>query len=265
MLLDCSTAGISKALYMHGERELDMVEVVKELCVGAEAILDLGANIGYYSLLMRRESSSAFILAIEPDPRNFHLLTLNMGSYNNVQCLNVAAGLEDGTAPMVVSEKSNLNTLVSSELNDDVSTKIVKVMSFDTLLEYFPNQKFDFLRMDIEGFEYEIFLALIDAIDKFQFKPKILFEVHTPLYNKKNRNMGVVLEKFCNKYKYKIETLITSGEGLKYFSTKNMRYEKKIRSDGFERYVYKNVSLNTACESLMHEEKVVRYLLISPL
>ena len=267
MLLDRQTDGISRALFLNGERELDMVQIVRELCKGSNAILDLGANIGYYTLLMERESADCFILAIEPDIRNFRLLELNVASYcqkGKVFCLNVAAGKNDGFAKMAVAEKSNLNTLVALDSQQDEETIEVEVNSFTSLINYFPEKKFDFLRMDIEGFEYEIFQALLDNLDDLEFKPKILFESHSPLYSEDNRNMGDILYKFCDKYNYAVSKIVSSGEGATYFNKHNLSVSQEIKSDGFVRNFYDDPPIDLVCDSLMQKNKVVRYVLVEP-
>ena len=54
MLLDLKTDGVSRALAFYGVRELDKVELINELNLKGKNVLDLGSNIGYYSLILSK-------------------------------------------------------------------------------------------------------------------------------------------------------------------------------------------------------------------
>ena len=76
--------------------------VVNEVRPGDVAI-DLGAHIGYYTLLLARlVGPTGRVLAFEPDPDNFALLSRNveMNGYANVELFNAAASDRPGRSPL---------------------------------------------------------------------------------------------------------------------------------------------------------------------
>ncbi len=56
-----------------------------------DVILDIGANVGYFTRFARRLFPRARIVAVEPHPENFALLTTHTGDHNTVM-LNKALG-----------------------------------------------------------------------------------------------------------------------------------------------------------------------------
>jgi FkbM family methyltransferase len=66
-----------------------------------DRVLDIGANIGYYTLLFARQvGPSGRVFAVEPDPANFGLLRRNVArnGYSNVILINKAAADKNQTA-----------------------------------------------------------------------------------------------------------------------------------------------------------------------
>ena len=87
MYLDPRDKGISRTLLLFGERELDHRIILKKVLSKNMKVFDIGANIGYYVLM---ESSilgiNGRIAAVEPVPKNMHLLKKNLElNKNNIE------------------------------------------------------------------------------------------------------------------------------------------------------------------------------------
>src|SRR5262249_15912979 len=68
-----------------------------------DVVLDLGANLGYYTLLFaRRVGPTGKVFAFEPDPDNFALLEENVArnGYDNMVLARKAASDKSGTAQL---------------------------------------------------------------------------------------------------------------------------------------------------------------------
>ena len=100
-LLRVTEDSLYQELYVHGEVEFAKVEValslLKRNC--ASTFVDVGANIGHLSIPGLRRGYFETAIAIEPDPINFALCTVNSelnGVSERVTLLHAAAG--DGSA-----------------------------------------------------------------------------------------------------------------------------------------------------------------------
>jgi predicted O-methyltransferase YrrM len=64
-----------------------------------DIVYDVGANIGYTTLLFSHAvGATGTVIAFEPAPRIFRLLTRSLASMENVECLNLAVSSTEGEA-----------------------------------------------------------------------------------------------------------------------------------------------------------------------
>ena len=128
-------------------------------------VLDLGANIGLYTLkLARLVGPTGKVWAFEPDRNNFSLLTknVNINKYNNVTLVNKAVTDETGTGQLFISEENKGDHRIFSEKEKRISVPI-ETVALDSL---FPNEKIDFVKMDIQGAEYLALIGMNEIIRK---------------------------------------------------------------------------------------------------
>lgn len=114
-------------------------------------IIDCGANIGLSVLYLKFQYPAARIIAFEPDPINFEFLQKNVNAYGltDVELRNEAIWKENSTL-----EFTSDGTLGSKLFASDKKNNTVKVKA--TRLKDLLQTKVDFLKIDIEGAEYEV-------------------------------------------------------------------------------------------------------------
>ncbi len=134
-------------------------------------VIDVGANIGYFTLLMARcVGASGKVYAFEPDPENFNLLRKNVriNGYKNVILVKAAVARKKGKIGLFVNENSNAEHSIYS-FSKNQKKILVNSWSLD---EYFSDKdkKVDFVKLDIQGAEPEALLGMKKLIRK---NPKI--------------------------------------------------------------------------------------------
>jgi FkbM family methyltransferase len=147
-------------------------------------LLDVGANIGFYSLLARSVvGESGSVHAFEPRSRAFHMLeeSIKENGFHNVYAHNVALGAQDGTAELAFAKDefnlggSQLST--GQELNANlVETESISVKALDEFELRTP--MINMIKIDIEGAEPLFFEGARRTIA--MFKPKIISEINGP-------------------------------------------------------------------------------------
>ena len=119
---------------------------------------DIGAHVGNFSTKMY-EKFECNIYAFEPLDENFKKLTQNLNNYKKIKCFQIALLNFDGY--------SNISSLGASaslfDRNEGSTNKEVVVKSFETFITE-ENIKFvDFVKMNIEGSEYDLLNDIIDS------------------------------------------------------------------------------------------------------
>ena len=173
--------------------------------------IDIGANIGIYTLLLSHLYPKCKVISIEASPTIFEKLKLNCQLNNllpgsNLVLLNKAVSDKDGTR-VEFYEKHSMSTMskefltsISSKIitnkDDELHKEIVRTVTIDNLAETANINEISFLKIDVEGAEV---LVLKGAIN-------ILTE-------KKVRNMIIEYHSFEN-YDYAVKLLDEIGHTI---------------------------------------------------
>lgn len=145
---------------------------------GNEIAIDIGANAGYYTIPLSRHFKEVY--AFEPVPRIYKKLCNNIkiNEITNVKTFPTAVGAVDEVLPYfiqsVVDGDQNINTGLSSlTKRENFKTKEISidVNRLDTL---FPTSKIEFIKVDVEGHEFQVFQGAKQIIIKQ--KPVIIWE-----------------------------------------------------------------------------------------
>ena len=142
-------------------------------------IIDCGANIGISTLYFTHQFPDAEVIAFEPDDTNFAMLQKNVRSWqlNNVKCCKQAVWIE--------------NTTLNFSNNADMGSKIESGSSSNTIqveairLKDILTKKVDFLKIDIEGAEFDV---LLDIKDHLHFVHNMFFEYHGTFQQQQHLN-----------------------------------------------------------------------------
>jgi FkbM family methyltransferase len=155
-----------------------------QLCKCSEVVLDIGANTGIYSLIIKSMNPSAEVFAFEPSNNIFKKLVLNNKINNfNIDCQQV--GISNKTGNQVFYGTPNTNetsaSLSAEKLKnwDGYKGEIIEYnIETITLAQFIENnniKKVDLIKMDIEMHEPEAIQGLGKYLELF--KPVVLIEV----------------------------------------------------------------------------------------
>jgi len=145
---------ISPALARHGVFEPFQTEVMLNEVRPGDVVLDLGAHIGYCTLLLARlVGPSGRVVAFEPDPANFELLRRNVegNGYRNVTLCPLAVSDRCGQARLYRSADNagDHRLHASPEARPSVA---VEAVSLDHVFRDYAG-RVDLIKMDVQGSE----------------------------------------------------------------------------------------------------------------
>lgn len=170
---------IQQQLFWYGYYEKPLGDLIKRILQPGDVFLDIGANIGYFSLLAANNEPTSKIISFEPVKNLFQKLEENISVNNikNITALNVAIGDIDEERELFISAADNLG-MSSFHQPENYSGKKekVKVISIDSWFKTARLSRVDLIKLDIEGSE----LAALKGMQKIlqNFKPLIIAEIN---------------------------------------------------------------------------------------
>lgn len=152
--------------YWHkrGRRERNSMIAVMRLVASTDTVYDVGAHIGYLTLLFARLAAEVY--AFEPTTETLPYLRHNVRSKPNVEIVESAAGAAAGSAEMFVETLTGQNNTLADSFQFERTVaqagrvavhtghQTVPVVTLDDFAaEHSPP---DFVKIDVEGYEWEV-------------------------------------------------------------------------------------------------------------
>ena len=120
-----------------------------------ENILDLGSYIGLSAIYFSSRFPEAKIVCVEPSSDNYALLTLNTRAYSNVTTIKAGIWSHKTELKIVQQIEGDWgNVIAEAEVGD---SDTISALSIGDLVEMYALDKIDFLKIDIEGSEKQVF------------------------------------------------------------------------------------------------------------
>lgn len=247
MILDSNDRGLSHDLLFDPKKQRE--EFASNYIINhfkenpEEVFFDLGCNLGYYSILLSDYFDK--IIGVEPVKSSAEICVLN-SKINHFE--NKFTLIEGAIAPksgfVKIDDKVAKNLVTVSSVFEKGSVGDCKSYTISEICNLQKIKKIDFLKMDIEGYEYEI---IVEGQEEFfKFAPKMIFlEVHFGIldYNKSVelltilKKNGYFVDKAYCEIKYK-------AKWMGFFSVSIQNFFQKILTLHNSGLVFENVDIN---------------------
>ncbi len=196
MYVNPQDTGVAPYLLQWGVYEKDETALFKRIVKKNMTVADIGANIGYYTLLAARlVGDGGQVFAFEPDANNFQLLCENLAlnKCQNVVAVQKAVSNKSGKAKLFL-DKTNLGGHSLTQAN--VKKKAAAVVETVSLDDFFREEqrKIDVIKMDIQGAEMDALQGMTDTLNKNQ---ELL--IFTEFWPSGLRNAGYSPEEFLER------------------------------------------------------------------
>jgi FkbM family methyltransferase len=166
---------------MGHEFEPDNVQLLSLLCDNDSRVLDVGANIGMTALALSQICPRGQIAAIEPIPRTFQYLRRNVAEADsdNIKIFNFALGSKKRLALMQGHPSNFACSFIADNYtipgSDHFSYKVT-VKRLDEAFCELSLDRLDFMKVDVEGFELEVFAGAKKTLNTY--KPIVFLEMN---------------------------------------------------------------------------------------
>lgn len=158
-----------------GKYEENIQRIMRAIIREDWNILDIGANTGVHTVLMATHAPNGTTYAFEPVGYNYRKLNMNvcLSGLKNISTHPWAVGEKTGKLSLKIVRPSRseqgsssfvLNEHLASLGADAFYEEDVNVTSLDEFVKKNEIKKIDFIKMDIEGYEYWALLGLRKTI-----------------------------------------------------------------------------------------------------
>lgn len=151
------------------DSENEEMKILKKLIHVGDTVIDIGANIGFYTLLFRSiVGKTGNVISFEPEPKNFALLkkTISVNKFENVNIYQKAVGNKNSKTKIKLSDKIGSHQISNT---GDIEIDCIR-------LDDYINSA-DFVKLDVEGYEIEVLKGMpnllrqkISLMSEFQIK-----------------------------------------------------------------------------------------------
>ena len=167
---------IGGALFFTGEFERRELELCRKYVSRRSTVIDIGANIGLHSIYFANLAQEGCVLALEPNLDTFDLLRRNVDGKTNIVPLNLAISDSGGVVEFFHASDSAYSSLMDTKRTTIAKTAKVPCMTVDDLVAALKIANVDLVKIDVEGFEYDVLKGMTKTISAFH--PVIFCEIY---------------------------------------------------------------------------------------
>ena len=188
-------------------------------------IIDCGSYIGTSILYFKLNYPNALISGFEPDKTNYSLLKSNIENwdFSDININNAAIWINNESISF--NSAGNMSSRIENDINEINNKQTVKCVRLNDLL----NEEIDFLKIDIEGAEFEV---LKDCSDNLQNIKNLFVEYHGNYSEmfKLNKIVDILLQ---NNFKYCIKEGVSIYSRPFWDQQKNGEYDMLLNIFAF--------------------------------
>ena len=155
---------------LHSNGELTVLQKIAKH--NPAVIIDGGANIGGYSLQINKCSPNARIYAFEPVKSTFNKLKENVSAYKNIIPIEKGLFKNNCTKEINVFASNTHSSLydIKGLSYQSNQKQLIELVSGDDFLKNNEINEVDFLKIDIEGAEYDAIIGFEEHITQGKIK-----------------------------------------------------------------------------------------------
>jgi len=173
LIVDLSSS-VGRSIWLRHFYENDVEKVIRALLAEGDVFLDIGSNVGYFSVIASRiVGAKGEVHSFEAIPKICTLLSrsIKINNVKNIYLLNNAIYSKNEKVRFCTMKNSAFSHISKNK----TSSQFIEVdaVTLDSLTENF--RRVDLIKMDVEGSEMDAILGGERFIKKF--KPKIIMEV----------------------------------------------------------------------------------------
>lgn len=193
---------VDQDIFLEGVYEPFFLSIIKKHIHPGDVFVDIGGNIGHHSLFASSlVGQQGKVIAFEPINKLFLQFqkSIAINGFENIKLYNLGCGDEEKEVEIFFM-KDNMGASSIVEQKRSFGSEVIKIIIPDEILKKEP--KINFIKIDVEGFEYHVLMGLTQVIQNHH--PKMLIEYTPSYYAKIDETHSIKIIDFLLESKYKI-------------------------------------------------------------
>lgn len=206
--------------------ELD-TKIIREEIHEGDIVIDVGANIGYYTLIFAQlVGSSGKVFAFEPESKNFEILKKNIeiNNYQNIVAEQKIVSDKSGIVKLFIAEHGIVGHRINQQKSSQKFIEVESIILDNYIKKLNLDNKINFIKIDVEGSEPKVLegakeimqksnqLKIFtefnrEAVEEYGIEPKEMidlfyrngFKIYLPNYKENKINLTNVNELLTSK------------------------------------------------------------------
>jgi len=205
---------VGRRIYYFGHYEEEFSNYLRETIKETDTCIDVGANVGYYTLLMARLARKGMVHSFEPVPLNYHLLCANLlaNRIQNVVANQSVIADQEADTEFVVANDSAYSSLIDTGRKPVEARVRVHTNTLDRYCRQHQIARVDVLKIDVEGAEEKILSGSALLLGNKARQPRLMMlELYEPMLRKYGSSIDKIL---CLTRGYGYRPFVPSGHRL---------------------------------------------------
>lgn len=175
-LLVLANEDVGRSIHFGGQYEPAETRYLAKNITAGSVCVDIGANVGYFTMLMAQAASAGSVHAFEPIPLNAALLRASVGinGFTNISVNQCAVGDHKGNISFAQSSDSAYSSLRDTERKPIDRTLSVPIITLDDYLDRAGIYRIDVLKADVEGAEGLVVAGASRLLSNEARRPRIV-------------------------------------------------------------------------------------------
>ncbi len=182
------TCSVTQELFYNGAKNYEFTPFFVDIIKKQKVFMDIGANIGYFSILANAVNPKCKTICFEPSLGALHFLKLNLKENNCSSAILIDKAVAETDIPLTFHEvvnkkypwlKYNLNgsnSLAEQHIKHEYQSYKVHTITIEKALKENDLDRIDLIKLDTECTEHLILDCSVEMINKY--KPLIISEVY---------------------------------------------------------------------------------------
>ena len=167
--LDLRDPVIARGVFIGRQYDPHVLAIVEGLNLRGKTCVDVGANVGLYSMALSRfVGPDGNVIAFEPERRNYELLVRNraLNNASQLKCVNAAVGATVGTTTLAVNPHNWGDHWIANGTSDPAwaSMQTCDLVTLDDQLASVPAGQVGFIKLDVQGYELSVLAGMSQVI-----------------------------------------------------------------------------------------------------